>query len=113
MANYQLGNTQKAPYTVVALDSEGNVAVPVASDVVTVISTNTAALTVTPDAVAVAGSIASGFIAGVAPGGAGISVTATLTHADGTSVTVSQMVDVGVPGAAATLTLTFGAPVAQ
>ena len=42
----------------------------------------------------------------------GVTVTATITHADGTSATASDLIDI-VAGEAATVAFSLGAPVSQ
>lgn len=112
MANFQLGDTQKAPYTLIELDADANPATPGSADVISIVSSDTASATVVPDATPVAGSVASGFIVGGAKLQTGVVITATVTHADGTSLSVADTIDI-VGGKASSLSLGLGAPVAQ
>ncbi len=112
MPNFQLGDTEKVPYALTELDADSNPATPAPGDTVTVVSSDTDSITVVPDATAADGSVASGFLFGGKKLGTGISVTATVTHADGTSLTVSDLIDV-VGGAASSISLGLGAPVSQ
>ena len=54
MPSFQLGDTSKVAYSLVELDADGNPAAPLAGDVVTVVSSDTASLTVLPDGAPVA-----------------------------------------------------------
>jgi hypothetical protein len=114
MANFQLGDTEKAPYTVVVLDGASNPATLQPGDTVTVTSQDVASVTVVPDATPVAGSVASGFIVGgkkVQPNVV-ITATATLAASENPLPPATAMVDV-VGGVASSISLGFGAPVAQ
>ena len=112
MPNFQINDSQKAAYSVTEFDSNGSPVAALPGDVITVISSNTAALTVVPDATPTAGANASGFIVtGTTPAN-NVGVTATLSHSDGTSLTTTMFVDV-VAGPANTLVLKFSAPVAK
>ena len=113
MPNFQLGDTEKAPYTVTELDADSNPATPAPGDVITVTSSDTASITVVPDATPVAGSMASGFIVGGSKLQTGVTLTASVTHGDGTpGLTTTDLVDV-VGGAASSLSFGLGAPVSQ
>lgn len=112
MANFQLGDTEKVAYALVELDADSNPATPQAGDSISITSSDTASLTVVPDATAADGSVASGFLVGGAKLGVGVQVVATVTHADGTTLSVEDDIDV-IGGAASSLSLGLGAPVAQ
>jgi hypothetical protein len=112
MANFQLGDTEKVQYSLTELDADSNPASAQPGDVVTVVSADPASLTVVPDATPVAGSVASGFLVGGAKLATGLAVTATVTHADGTTLSVVDLIDI-VGGKASSLSLGLGAPVAQ
>jgi len=112
MANFQLGDTEKVPYALTELDADSNPATPKSDDTITIVSSDTDSATVVPDETPVAGSVASGFIVGGKKVQAGVSITATVTHADGTSLTVTDLIDV-VGGAASSISLGLGAPVSQ
>ena len=112
MPNFQLGDTEKAPYTLTELDADSNPANPQAGDVISVVSSDTASATIVPDATPSAGSIASGFVLGGKKVQVGVTITATVTHTDGTSLSVVDTIDI-VGGKASSLSLGLGAPVAQ
>jgi hypothetical protein len=112
MAAFQLGDTEKVQYALTELDADSNPATPSPGDTISIVSSDTASLTVVPDATPTAGSIASGFLMGGKKLAAGITVTATVTHTDGTSLTVADTIDI-VGGKASSLSLGLGAPVAQ
>lgn len=112
MANFQLGDTEKVPYALTELDADSNPAVPQATDVIAIASSDTDSATVVPDATPAAGSVASGFVVGGKKLQTGVTVTATVTHADGTSLTITDTIDI-VGGAASSLSLGLGAPVSQ
>jgi hypothetical protein len=111
-ANPQIGDSQKAPYTLTGTDAAGNPAVLETGDTVTVVSSAPASLSVVPDATPAAGSIASGFLVGGKTLATGIVVTATIAHADGTSASVTDTIDVGAEEASS-LSFGLGAPVSQ
>lgn len=111
--NTQLGDTQKVPYTLTALDADGNPASLAAGDVVVVSSSDTASATVVPDATPAAGSLASGFILGGKKLQVGVVITAAANKADGSvDLTVTDTIDI-VAGAASALSFGLGAPVSQ
>jgi hypothetical protein len=113
MPSFQLGDTSKVAYSLVELDADGNPAPPLSGDVITIVSSDTASLTVVPDTVPVAGSVASGFlVAGKKLGS--VTVTATINHQQSTipPLTVVDTIDV-VASAASSISLGLGSPVAQ
>lgn len=112
MPNFQLGDTEKVPYALTELDADSNPATADPSDVISVTSSDNASATVVPDATPVAGSVASGFIFGQAKLQTGVTITATVTHTDGSSLTVSDLIDI-VGGKASSISLGLGAPVSQ
>jgi hypothetical protein len=112
MANFQLGDTEKVSYALTELDADSNPASAQPGDTVAIVSSDTASATVVPDAAPVAGSVASGFIVGGKKLQTGVTITATVTHADGTSLTVADTIDI-VGGKASSLSLGLGAPVSQ
>ena len=113
MPNFQLGDTEKVPYALTELDADSNPATPQPGDVVTVVSSDAASISVVPDATPVAGSVASGFLVGGAKLQLGVIVTASLSHANSTQpLTISDTIDV-VGGSASSLSLGLGAPVSQ
>ncbi len=112
MANFPLADTQKVAYALTELDADNNAATPQPGDVIAVTSSDTDSATVVPDDTPVAGSVASGFVLGGKKLQTGVTITATVTHADGTSLTASDVIDI-VGGVASSLSLGLGAPVAQ
>ena len=112
MANPQIGDTQQAPYSVTGLDADGQPAQLEPGDVVTVTSSAPASLSVVPDATPAPGSLASGQLVGGTTLAVGVTITAVITHTDGTSATATDTIDV-VSGEAATLAIGLGAPVSQ
>lgn len=113
MPNPQIGDTEKAPYTLVELDADSNPALPSAGDVISITSSDTDSATIVPDATPVAGSVASGFVVGGKKLQVGVVITASVTHADGTTLgPVTDTIDI-VGGVASSLSFGLGAPVAQ
>jgi hypothetical protein len=112
MPNFQLGDTEKAPYALTELDADSNPATADPADVISVTSSDTASATIVPDATPAAGSIASGFVVGGKKVQAGVVISASVTHTDGTSLSVTDTIDV-VGGKASSLSLGLGAPVSQ
>jgi len=110
--NFQLGDTEKVAYALTELDADSNPATPQTGDVISITSSDTASLTVVPDATPIDGSVASGFLFGGKKLQTGVSVTASITHTDGTSLSVSDLIDI-VGGKASSLSLGLGAPVSQ
>jgi hypothetical protein len=112
MSNFQLGDTEKVPYALTELDADSNPTSGKPDDVISIVSDSTDSLSVVPDASPAAGSVASGFLVGGKVLKSGVNVTATVTHADGTSLSVTDVIDV-VGGVASSLSLGLGAPVSQ
>jgi len=112
MANFQLGDTEKVSYALTELDADSNPATPAPGDTITVVSSDTASATVVPDATPAAGSVASGFILGGTKLQTGVTITATVTHTDGTTLSVVDTIDI-VGGKASSISLGLGAPVSQ
>lgn len=109
MANYQLTSTFKAPWTLA--ENDGKAAT---GDVISVVSGDPSSVSISVDTTPGAGFIATGTMTGDAKLAASVlnvAVTATVTHADGTSSTTTQFVDVIVVPPA--LTLAFGTAVPQ
>lgn len=112
MANFQLGDTEQVPYSLIELDADSQPALTSPSDIITIVSSNTKALQVVPDATPAAGTQASGLLVG-GPGVAlGVTVTATVQRTSGPVLSVTDTIDV-VGGVASSLSLGLGAPVAQ
>lgn len=112
MANFPLGDTQKVAYSLTELDADNNPTDGVAGDVIAVTSSDTASATIVPDATPAVGTVGSGFIVGGSKLQTGVVVTASVTHADGTSFLATDTIDI-VAGAATQLAISLGAPVAQ
>lgn len=112
MANFQLGDSQKVAYALTELDAAGNPASAQPGDNVNIVASDTDSLSVVPDPTPAAGSVASGFLVGGKKLQTGVTVTATVTHTDGTSLTVTDAIDI-VGGVASSLSLGLGAPVSQ
>lgn len=112
MPNYQLGDTEKAPFALTELDADSNPTQGKADDVITVTSSDTDSATVVMDATPAEGTVASGWVIGGKKVQSGVTINATVTHADGTTLSVVDVIDI-VPGAAVSLSLGLGAPVAQ
>lgn len=113
MANFQLQDNFKVDYSIQELDADNN---PTggSGDTCTVTSSDTASVTVVPDATPTSGNIASGFLIGGKKLGTGIVITATPAHADGTPVAPPSTVTVDVvAGAAVTAGISLGTAVAQ
>ena len=111
MANFQLPDSQKSPFTLVEFDAANQPVAPQPTDVVSIVSSNPSAASVALDTPAAAGTSASGFIMGStqAPG---VVISASITHADGSVVSTSQTIDV-TGGSASSLVLTLGPPVSK
>jgi hypothetical protein len=112
MSNFQLQDVQKVPYTLTAVDADGNPAQLAAGASVAVSSSDPTIAEVVPDAVPAVGSIASGFVVGKAKLGT-VQVNAAVTNADGSAgPTGAVSIDV-VAGPAATISMGLGTPEAQ
>lgn len=110
--NFQLGDTEKVQYALTELDGASNPATAQPGDVVSVVSSDNDSASVVPDATPTAGSVGSGWILGGKKLAVGLTITATVTHADGTSLSVADTLDI-VGGKASSLSLGLGAPVSQ
>lgn len=112
MSNLQLQDVQKVPYSLTAVDADGNPASLGAGDTVVVSSSDPASATVVPDATPAAGTVASGFIVGGAKLGT-VQINAAVTKADGSAgPTGAVSIDI-VSGPAASIAMSLGTPVAQ
>jgi hypothetical protein len=111
MPNTQLGDSQKVPYTLIETDAKNNPVPAAPSDSISVVSGDTTMLTVVPDVTPAAGTVGSGFLVGGAKLGT-VTVTATVTHADGSIMTATDSIDI-VAGAASSLAFGLGAPIPQ
>jgi len=110
MANPQIGDSEKAPFTLVELDAASFPTQGVPTDVISITSSNDASLSIQMDPTPAAGTVASGFVVGGTPA-VGVVITATVTHADGTVLgPVTDTVDV-VGGVANSLSFGLGAPI--
>jgi hypothetical protein len=111
MPNFQLGDSEKAPFALTELDAASQPASAQLGDSVSVVSDSPSNASIVMDPTPAPGSIASGFVVGGTPK-TGVNITATVTHADGTKLSVSDVIDV-VGGVASSLSLGLGAPVSQ
>lgn len=112
MGNFQLQDVQKVPYSLQAVDADGNPAQLEAGDTVDVSSSDPASATVVPDATPAAGSVASGFVVGGAKLGT-VQVNAAVKKADGSAgPTGAVSIDI-VGGPAASISFSMGTPQAQ
>jgi hypothetical protein len=111
MSNFQLQDVEKVPYSLTAVDADGNAAtLPAGATIVS--SSDPASAEVVPDAVPAAGSVASGVIVGKAKLGT-VQISAAVTNADGSAgVTGAVSIDI-VAGPAATIAFGLGTPAAQ
>lgn len=124
MANFQLQDSQKVPYAIFESDAKGNIDPPDTGDSVVVTTSDSASLTVVPDAAvdpakvpggnAPANCLQTGFIVGGAKAQLAVQVTATFTHTDGTPAPPAavDLVDV-IVGPITTGTISLGTPVSQ
>jgi hypothetical protein len=98
-------------FAVTGTDSNGNPAVLEPGDVTTAVSSSPS-IGVAIDPTPATASLFSGTLTAVAPPTAGISIIFTIVHTDGTSATLTDMVDVppAPSGEATTLGVTLGAP---
>lgn len=110
--NFPLGDTQKVPFTLTVTDADGNPTALGAGDSISVVSSDTESLTVVMDETAVEGSAASGFLVAGKKLAVGVTATATLAKADGTSISGVDTLDI-IAGAASAIAFGLGAPVAQ
>lgn len=115
MPNPALGDTEKMSYAVSELDADSNPATPQPGDVVQVVSSDTDSATIVPDATPQAGFIASGFIVGGRKVQQGVTITFTPLRADGQTPIGPPVVDTidVVGGAASSIAVSLGTPVAQ
>lgn len=112
MANLQLQDVQKVPYTLTATDADGNPAPLEAGASIAVSSSDPTMATVVPDATPAAGSIASGFVVGQAKLGT-VQINAAVTNPDGSAgPTGAVSIDI-VAGPAAKIAMGLGVPVGQ
>jgi|SRR5579872_5029232 len=112
MTNFQLSDTHKVAYALTELDVDNNPASPLPGDVITIVSSDTAMLTVVPDAVPAPGSVASGFLVAGKKLGT-VTVTANVSHPQlASSINLVDTIDI-VSSVAVSLSLGLGAPVAQ
>jgi hypothetical protein len=115
MSNTQIGDTEKAPYALTLLDGDSNPAQLDPSDTLSIVSADTASLSVVPDAVPAAGMVASGFLVGGSKLQTGVVVTIKIVPGPSSltkPLTTTDVIDV-VGGPAASLAFTVGTPVAQ
>jgi hypothetical protein len=111
MANFQLGDTEKAPFALTELDAASQPVAGLPTDTISIVSDSPDSASIVMDSPAADGFVASGFVVGGKPK-TNVNITATVTHADGTSLTVTDVIDV-VGGTASSLSLGLGAPVSK
>jgi hypothetical protein len=112
MANLQLQDQQKIPYSLTGVDKDGLPAQLAAGATVAVSSSDPTLATVVADATPAAGSIASGFIVAQPKLGT-VQINAAVTNADGSAgITGAVSIDI-VSGPAASIAFGLGTPVAQ
>lgn len=110
--NFQLQDTQKVPYRLVALDADGNQATLPTGASVDVSSSDSGMANVVADPTPADGAVASGMIVGGTKLGT-VQINATVTNQDGsTGPTGAVAVDV-VSGPAASISISLGAAVPQ
>lgn len=113
MANNQLTDTFKVSFTFGELDKDNN---PTGGngDTATIVSSDTASLTVVLDATPAQGSLASGFFVGGSKIQTGVVVTGTASHTDGTPVAPPTTITFDiVAGAAVSAGFSLGTAVPQ
>lgn len=112
--NTQLIDNFKIPYALSVLDADGDPTSLQPGETVQVVSSDTASISVVPDATPAPGSIASGFIVGQSKLQTGVSVTATVIGADGTTpgLSVQDLFDV-VAGTEASIAFNLGSAIPQ
>lgn len=69
MANTQIGDTEKAPFTLVEMDAKSFPTQGLPTDVISVVSSDPTVLSIVLDAIPVAGTVASGFVVGAEASG--------------------------------------------
>lgn len=107
--NAQINPTQKIPYTVTEVDASGNTVTPKSGDACTLVSSDTASVTVAPDI----SQFAGGFLKAGSKLQTGVTVTATITHADNsTPFVATTQIDV-VAGPAVGDAISLGTPIPQ
>jgi hypothetical protein len=123
-ANFQLQDNFQVPYAIFEADADQNVEAPGAGDSVVVTSSDVASLTVVPDTTVdpakvptganPAFALQTGLLVGGAKIQAGVQVTATFAHADGSQAPppVVDLIDI-VGGAVTTGSISLGTPVVQ
>lgn len=109
---FQLQDVQKVPYSVVAVDADGNPAALATGATIAVASSDPTIATVVPDASPAAGTIASGFVVGQSKLGT-VQISVAVTNADGTPGPTGTAPVQVVAGAAATIQVNLGAAVSQ
>lgn len=127
--NTQLQDQQKIPYAIAEFDADGNIVPPGSGDTAAVSSSDTASLTVSPDAAIDPAKVPNnpdgtpgdptkylqtGFLVGGAKVQTGVGATSTITHSDGTPgpAPVTDLLDI-IVGPAATQVMSLGQAVSQ
>jgi hypothetical protein len=129
MPNFQLQDSFKVPYAAQEADADQAPVAPGSGDTVVVTSSDTASMTVVPDATVDPAKVPNnadgtpgnpsfvlqtGYLVGGKKAQTGVKAIATFAHADGTpsAPQVQDLIDI-VVGPATTGTLSLGTPVAQ
>ncbi len=108
--NPQIGDTEKAPFTLVELDDASQPVPGLPTDVISITSDSPSSASIVMDATPAPGTVASGFVVGGVPK-TGVILTATVTHADGTVLGPAiDTIDI-VGGVANSLAFGLGAPI--
>jgi hypothetical protein len=111
MANPQLGDNQQVQFGIVEFDDKGLPATPQPGDTFSASLSDSTAATVEFEQPPAAGTVASGLIVAVHDS-PGLVITYALQHISGPPVIATDTIDI-VGGAATTIAVTLGTPVAQ
>lgn len=110
MPNTAIGDTEKAPFTLVELDGASQPVPGLPTDVISITSDSPDSASIVMDSTPAPGTVASGFVVGGVPK-PGVIITALVTHADGTTLgPVTDTIDI-VGGVANSLSFGLGAPI--
>lgn len=113
MTNQVLTDNQQIPYSVVEWDIKGNPTPVGPSDTVNISSSDTASITIVPDAVPAAGVLGSGMIVAGSKEQIGVSVTFTLASPGHPAIPPTVLLFDVTGDVPATLSVTLGTPVPQ
>lgn len=127
--NTPIQDSQKIPFAIAEFDKDGNIDAPGAGDTAVVTTSDSASLTVAPDAAVdpakvpnnadgtpgnPANYLLTGFLVGGSKLQTGVGATSTITHSDGTPgpAPVTDLLDI-IVGPAATQVMSLGQAVSQ